>query len=185
MLVFHVHQTVLHELHLRDTFCEIFYLFFLDVDVVFLHQLVFCKVPFQLFEHLVKVFVKFLLGHLLVRCEHPTLEEINRELHLLHLLQDSLFHIDTEAVLALLGQTALDVLFDTCTELFRGLRSLVAIYLSEQFCIDLARFHLSFRTFLFVLRDILAETVCVCLYLLVDHLFGCLDCVLRQFVLGR
>ena len=185
VLVFHVHQTVLHELHLRDTFCEIFYLFFLDVDVVLLHQLVLRELPFQFLEHLVEIFIEFLLGHLLVCSEYPTFEEVNRELHLLQFLQDSCFGVDTEAVLALFCQTTLDIFFDASAELFLGLRSLVAIYFCEQLSIYLARLHFCFRTFFFVLRDILSEAVGIRLHLLVDHLFGSLDRVLRQFVLSR
>ena len=124
------------------------------------------------------------MGHLLVRLEYPTFEEVNRELHLLHLLHDGGLHVDTEAVFGLFRQAALDVLFDACAETGLILRSVSTVHFGEQLCIYSARLHLCLRTFLFVLRDVLAEAVGVRLDLLVDHLVGCLDDVLRDLVLA-
>ena len=182
-IVLYVHQTVLHELHLGNTFGKGFYFLFLHVDLVLFHELIFREVPFELIEHLIEVFVQFLLGHLLVGLQYPTFEEINRELDLLHLLHHSGFDIHTEAVFGLLSQAALDILFDACTESFLIFRSLCTIYFCEQLSVHSARFYFGFRTFLFVLGDVLSEAVSIRLYLLVHHLFGCLDGVLRQFVL--
>ena len=182
--VIDVHQAVLHELHLGDAFSEGLYLLFLHVDVILLHQLVFREVPFQLVEHLVEVFVELLLSHLLVGSEYPAFEEVLREGDLLHLLHDGGLHVQTKAVFALLGEGTNDVLFDASAETFLIFRSVCTINFCEQLSIYGAGFHLCLGAFLFVLGDVLAETVGVGLYLLVDHLFGRLDGVLRQFVLA-
>ena len=171
-------------MHLGDAFSEGLYLLFLHVDVILLHQLVFREVPFQLVEHLVEVFVELLLSHLLVGSEYPAFEEVLREGDLLHLLHDGSLHVQTKAVFALLGEGTNDVLFDALAETFLVFRSVCAIDLCEQLSIYGAGFHLCLGAFLFVLGDVLAETVGVGLYLLVDHLFGRLDGVLRQFVLA-
>ena len=184
MLILYVHQTVLHELHLCDTFCESLYFFLLNVDLVFLHQLIFSELPFQFVQHFREVLIEFLLGHLLVGSQYPAFQEVLRECYFLHLLHDSLFGINTEAIFALLSQAANDILFDALAESLLILRSLSAVHLSEQLSIYCAGFYFCFRALLFVFRDILAKAVGVCLNLLVDHFLGRLDRVLRQFVLA-
>ena len=134
-----MHQAVLHELHASHLARISLYIFFLHLHLKSLHQLVFGKVPLQFFKHSGEVLVQFLLGHLLVRREHPTLEECLGELQALHLLHNGSFGIQSELVFRILCHVRLYLGFHASAEVCLVLHVVLAIHFCKQLAVDSRR----------------------------------------------